>query len=249
MSRQHHYIKILPEYYIAVDKGIKTFEIRFNDRNYKVGDILHLQEFCGGQYTSRELQREISYMIDDPNYCKEGFVVLGLNGGERNMAITKEQAIDILEKFDFFEGQRAGRELWVEKPAEVQEQDISNFSRDVHLLKEYITSDVIPRVEMDDLIYKLECLLCHATGGKLSYHTYPLATMERAVTDYIQECYDEAYAEARAEVAREIVTDIADLMWQGEDEKLNISLGGRYYSKQEFIAELKKKYPSEDTEL
>ena len=81
MSRQHHYVKILPEYYIAVDKGIKTFEIRFNDRNYKVGDILHLQEFCGGQYTSRELTREICYMIDDPNYCKEGFVVLGLKGG------------------------------------------------------------------------------------------------------------------------------------------------------------------------
>lgn len=46
----------------------------------------------------------------------------------------------------------------------------------------------------------------------------------------------------KSEVAREIVTDIADLMWQGEDEKLNISLGGSYYSKQEFIAELKKKY-------
>lgn len=78
VSRQHHYMKILPEYYIAVDKGIKTFEIRFNDRNYKVGDILHLQEFCGGQYTSRELTREICYMIDNPDYCKEGFVVLGI---------------------------------------------------------------------------------------------------------------------------------------------------------------------------
>lgn len=78
MSRQHHYVKILPKYYIAVDKGIKTFEIRFNDRNYKVGDILHLQEFCGGQYTSRELTKEICYIIDSPDYCKEGFVVLGI---------------------------------------------------------------------------------------------------------------------------------------------------------------------------
>ena len=78
MSRQHHYVKILPEYYIAVDNGTKTFEIRFNDRNYKVGDILHLQEFCGGQYTSRELTKEICYMIDSPDYCKEGFVVLGI---------------------------------------------------------------------------------------------------------------------------------------------------------------------------
>lgn len=78
MSRQHHYLKILPEYYIAVEKGVKTFEIRFNDRNYKVGDILHLQEFCGGEYTSRELTKEVCYMIDNPEYCKEGFVVLGI---------------------------------------------------------------------------------------------------------------------------------------------------------------------------
>jgi hypothetical protein len=78
VSRKHHYVKILPEYYIAIEQGIKTFEIRFNDRNYKVGDILHLQEFCGGKYTSRELTKEICYMIDNPDYCKEGFVVLGI---------------------------------------------------------------------------------------------------------------------------------------------------------------------------
>ncbi len=82
MSRQHHYVKILPKYYMDVEKGIKTFEIRFNDRGYKVGDFLHLQEFCGGEYTGRTIDREICYMIDSPEYCKEGFVVLGLKGGE-----------------------------------------------------------------------------------------------------------------------------------------------------------------------
>ena len=28
MSRQHHYLKILPEYYRAIERGEKTFEIR-----------------------------------------------------------------------------------------------------------------------------------------------------------------------------------------------------------------------------
>ena len=66
------------------------------------------------------------------------------------MAITKEQAIEILDKFDFFQGQRAGRELWNGKPFEVQELDISNFSRDVLLLKEYITAaDVVPNSTVD----------------------------------------------------------------------------------------------------
>ena len=52
--------------------------------------------------------------------------------------ITKEQAIDILEKFDFFQGQRAGRELWNDKPKDVQDKDIEDFSRDCRLLIEYV---------------------------------------------------------------------------------------------------------------
>lgn len=81
MSRQHHYLKILPQHYMAVESGVKTFEIRYNDRGYKVGDILHLQEFCGGEYTGRKLSRAVCYITDDPTYCKEGFVVLGLKEG------------------------------------------------------------------------------------------------------------------------------------------------------------------------
>lgn len=52
--------------------------------------------------------------------------------------ITKEQAIDILEKFDFFQGQRAGRELWNDKPKDVQDKDIEDFSQDCRLLIEYV---------------------------------------------------------------------------------------------------------------
>lgn len=52
--------------------------------------------------------------------------------------ITKEQAIDILERFDFFQGQRAGRELWNDKPKDVQDKDIEDFSRDCRLLIEYV---------------------------------------------------------------------------------------------------------------
>ena len=48
MSRQHHELKIKPEYYRAVEKGDKTFEVRFNDRNYHKYDILHLREWFGG---------------------------------------------------------------------------------------------------------------------------------------------------------------------------------------------------------
>ena len=48
------------------------------------------------------------------------------------------KALDILAKFDFFGGQRAGRELWNEKPTDVQDKDIENYSKDVAFLKDLI---------------------------------------------------------------------------------------------------------------
>ena len=81
------------------------------------------------------------------------------------MAITKEKAIEILEKFDFFQGQRAGRELWNDKPRHVQEIDLKDFRVDVALLREYI-ANVAPksegewiRSEFDD---NARCSICGA---------------------------------------------------------------------------------------
>ena len=79
MSRQHHYLKILPKYYRDIERGDKTFEVRFNDRDFKEYDMLHLQEWCGGEYTGREIIAQVSYLLDDPAFCKEGYVIMGIN--------------------------------------------------------------------------------------------------------------------------------------------------------------------------
>lgn len=42
-----HHLKILPEYFEEVIAGKKPFEIRFNDRNFKVGDRVELREYLG----------------------------------------------------------------------------------------------------------------------------------------------------------------------------------------------------------
>lgn len=49
-----------------------------------------------------------------------------------------EKILEILDKLQFFGGQRAGRELWSDKPREVQEDDISNFNRDIESVKDFI---------------------------------------------------------------------------------------------------------------
>ena len=75
---KRHFVKITPQYFEAVLNGIKTFEVRYNDRNYKVGDTLILREFQCCNYTGREIEKRIVYILDDSKYCKEGFVILGL---------------------------------------------------------------------------------------------------------------------------------------------------------------------------
>ncbi len=39
-----HHVKIKPEYLNAVIEGKKTFEIRYNDRDYKVGDRVRMSD-------------------------------------------------------------------------------------------------------------------------------------------------------------------------------------------------------------
>ena len=64
--------------------------------------------------------------------------------------MTREEAIiDILEKWSFFFGQRAGRELWGDKPKEVQDQDIADFNRDMNTVRSAlrpITREQVERV-------------------------------------------------------------------------------------------------------
>ena len=48
-----------------------------------------------------------------------------------------KECLDILDKMEFF-NQRAGRELWFDKPKNIQDEDIENFNRDINTLREYI---------------------------------------------------------------------------------------------------------------
>jgi hypothetical protein len=78
MSRQHHYLKTETEYYQAVEKGIKKFELRKNDRNFQVYDVLYLEETVNGVYTGRKLPpMEIKYILHGGKYgLEDGHCVL-----------------------------------------------------------------------------------------------------------------------------------------------------------------------------
>lgn len=65
------------------------------------------------------------------------------------------KAIDIIDKLNFFYGQRAGRELWCEKPVDIQNEDIKNFVRDLEFLKTFLKEQ---KAALTDVLEYLESI-------------------------------------------------------------------------------------------
>jgi hypothetical protein len=73
-----HHLKTWPQYFSKVLIDEKTFEVRLDDRDFKTGDTLVLQEWCPGteQFTGRECQRIVTYIT---NYGQlKGHVVMAI---------------------------------------------------------------------------------------------------------------------------------------------------------------------------
>lgn len=77
-----HELKILPEYFQAVWGGKKRFELRKNDRDFQVGDMLILREWNGYEYTGSGLAVTVTYIYQDS-------FVGGLEDGWCIMSIAK----------------------------------------------------------------------------------------------------------------------------------------------------------------
>jgi hypothetical protein len=83
-----HQLKSLPEFFEAVLDHIKTFEIRKDDRAFKVGDIVTLREwrplvvgYTGlmAGYTGRELHVKVTYKMAGGLYgLAEGYCIMGI---------------------------------------------------------------------------------------------------------------------------------------------------------------------------
>lgn len=94
-----HELKILPKWYADVESGKKNFEIRVNDRDYKVGDTLVLQEYDKGNYTGREITRKIQYIYQGNGAygLSEEYCILGLEQETCDDAISRQKAIDAID--------------------------------------------------------------------------------------------------------------------------------------------------------
>lgn len=77
-DRKVHELKINTKYAIAVARKKKNFEIRKNDRDFKEGDFLVMREYENGKYLDLKIIAEVTYVLNDFEGLKEGYVALGI---------------------------------------------------------------------------------------------------------------------------------------------------------------------------
>ena len=88
------------------------------------------------------------------------------------------EVLEILSKWDFFYGQRAGRELWADKPRDAQDQDIADFNRDMETITnwvheaarlmgyEVVEDDHIPQAEKKEETNMDKPRICEVLGDE-----------------------------------------------------------------------------------
>ena len=84
-----HYLKIKSKYFSRILSKDKTFEVRFNDRDYQVGDTIRFEVVSEPHYNNEGLtitdhgefaeeNFKIIYILNYPEALKDGWVVLGI---------------------------------------------------------------------------------------------------------------------------------------------------------------------------
>ncbi len=74
---KEHTLKTWSQYFDRIETGQKLFEVRKNDRDFQVGDILRLEEWNPEtkEYSHRVIHVEVTYVLQggqfgiDPGFC------------------------------------------------------------------------------------------------------------------------------------------------------------------------------------
>lgn len=76
-----HELKTVNPYFKDIWNMKKAFDVRKKAGNFKVGDKLVLLEYDSKfkVYSNRYVTASIVYILDNPDFCKEGYVILQLS--------------------------------------------------------------------------------------------------------------------------------------------------------------------------
>lgn len=87
MTRKVHCVKITPKNFNDVISHKLSFQIRRFERDYKLGDYLHLQEFNGEVFTGRSVPVKINYILNEEEGLQKDYVLLNIE--TLNMLVHK----------------------------------------------------------------------------------------------------------------------------------------------------------------
>lgn len=101
-----HELKLWPNYFDDVATGKKEFELRNNDRGFKVGQLIKFKEFKpnktydwdkSGYYTGRETIKKVKYVLgDNCAGIQTGYAILGLS--EPSASKNVEELLEDLKR-------------------------------------------------------------------------------------------------------------------------------------------------------
>lgn len=95
-----HELKILHEYLVDVDLGKKTFELRKNDRDYQVGDLIRFIDIREDDSTANKSRIEPN--IDENTLYRITYVLKDVDqyGLDRDYCILAIKKLNIKEVYD-----------------------------------------------------------------------------------------------------------------------------------------------------
>lgn len=75
-----HDLKTWKQFYKAVESGEKLFEIRKNDRNFQLHDILLLREYdqIREAFTGRSIKVRVTYILKGTPFLPPGYVCMSI---------------------------------------------------------------------------------------------------------------------------------------------------------------------------
>lgn len=82
-GKKVHKVKTSSQFFPAAKNGMKPFELRINDRDYRVGDMLEQEEYKDGERTGKKIYQEIIYVLKDYKGMEPGYCILGTKLIER----------------------------------------------------------------------------------------------------------------------------------------------------------------------
>lgn len=73
-----HQVKCVSPHFDDVREGLKTAELRKDDRDYRVGDTLRQLEYEAGEYTGRFIEHIITHKLTGGPWLADGYCMLSL---------------------------------------------------------------------------------------------------------------------------------------------------------------------------